>query len=85
MKIIKKFPQIILVAIFLSSCMKSIKKDEPIENLKKNINESANYITSKHSKKNLLVDFFHRETHPSKKIVTIPDSVLIYKKLLKSN
>ena len=50
-----------------------------------NINESANYITSKHSKKNLLVDFFHRETHPSKKIVTIPDSVLIYKKILKSN
>ena len=50
-----------------------------------NIKESANYITSRHSKTNLLVDFFHRETHPSKKIVTIPESVLIYEKLFKMN
>ena len=49
-----------------------------------NIKESANYITSRHSNKNLLVDFFHRETHPSKRIVTIPDSNLIYEKLFKS-
>ena len=42
MKIIKQFPQIILIAIFLSSCMKSIKKEAPIENLKKNINENSN-------------------------------------------
>ena len=42
MKIIKQFPKIILIAIFLSSCMKSIKKDEPIENLMKNINENSN-------------------------------------------
>ena len=42
MHIIKKFSQIILFTILLSSCMKSIKKDEPIENLKKNINENFN-------------------------------------------
>ena len=42
MNIIKNFSQIILIAIFLSSCMKSIKKDEPIENLMKNINETTN-------------------------------------------
>ena len=42
MKIIKLFPQIILIAIFLSSCMKSINKDYPVENLKKNINENSN-------------------------------------------
>ena len=42
MKIIKQFPQIIIIAIFLSSCTKSINKDNPIENLKKNINEKSN-------------------------------------------
>jgi len=42
MKIIKQFPQIILIAIFLSSCMKSINKEDPIENMKKNINENSN-------------------------------------------
>ena len=41
MKTIKQFPQIILIAIFLSSCTKSINKDDPIENLK-NINEKSN-------------------------------------------
>ncbi len=50
-----------------------------------NIKESADYIISRHSEKNLLVDFFHTKTHPSKKIVTIPESILIYEKLLKSN
>ena len=42
MKIIKQFPKIILIAIFLSSCMKSINKEDPIENMKKNINENSN-------------------------------------------
>jgi len=42
MNIIKNFSQIILIAIFLSSCMKSIYKDYPVENLKKNINENSN-------------------------------------------
>ena len=42
MKIIKQFPQIILIVIFLSSCMKSNNKEYPIENLKKNINENSN-------------------------------------------
>ena len=42
MNTIKRFSQIILIAIFLSSCMKSIKKEDPIENLKKNINENLN-------------------------------------------
>ena len=42
MKTIKQFPQIILIAIFLSSCMKSINNEDPIENMKKNINENSN-------------------------------------------
>ena len=42
MKIIKQFGQIILIVIFLSSCTKSINKDVPIENSKKNINEKSN-------------------------------------------
>ncbi len=39
MNIIKKFPQIILIVIFLSSCKTSTNKDYPIKNLKKNSNE----------------------------------------------
>jgi hypothetical protein len=42
MKIIKKFPQIILIAIFLSSCRTSINKDNQIKNLEKDINEISN-------------------------------------------
>ena len=42
MNIIKRFSQIILIAIFLSSCMKSIKNEDPMKNLKKNINENSN-------------------------------------------
>ena len=42
MKIIKKFPQIILIAFFLSSCKASINKENPIKNLEKNINEISN-------------------------------------------
>ncbi len=40
MKIIKKFPQIILIAIFLTSCRTSINKENPIKNLEKNINKN---------------------------------------------
>ena len=39
MKIIKQFPTIILIAIFLSSCRTSVNKENPIKNLEKNINE----------------------------------------------
>ena len=39
MKIIKQFPQIILIAIFLSSCRNSINKENQRKNLEKNIND----------------------------------------------
>ena len=42
MKIIKQFPQIILIAIFLSSCKSSINKDSLQKDLEKNINENTN-------------------------------------------
>jgi hypothetical protein len=42
MKIIKQFPQIILMAIFLSSCRTSINTDNPTINLEKNTNEISN-------------------------------------------
>ena len=42
MKILIQFPLIFFIAIFLSSCMKSIKNEDPIKNLKKNINENSN-------------------------------------------
>ena len=42
MKIIKKLPQIILIAIFLSSCKTSINKEYPLKKLEKNINEISN-------------------------------------------
>ena len=42
MKIIKQFPLIILIAIFLISCKTSTNKEYPINNLKKNINENLN-------------------------------------------
>ena len=42
MNIIKQFPPIILIAIFLSSCKSSIKKDYPLKNLEKNVNENLN-------------------------------------------
>ena len=42
MNIIKQFPQIIVVAIFLSSCSTAINKDNQIKNLDKNINEISN-------------------------------------------
>ena len=40
--IIKNFSQIILIAIFLSSCKTSINKDYPLKNLDKNIKENSN-------------------------------------------
>jgi len=42
MKIIKQFTQLILIAIFLSSCRTSTNKEYPIKNLEKNINEISN-------------------------------------------
>ena len=40
MKIIKQFPLIILIAIFLISCKTSSNKEYPINNLEKNIDEN---------------------------------------------
>ena len=42
MKRIKKFSQIILISIFLSSCSSSIKKESPILNTEENINIDPN-------------------------------------------
>ena len=42
MKQINKLLQIILIAIFLSSCRTSIKQENPIRNLEKNINDISN-------------------------------------------
>ena len=41
MNILKKLSQIILIAIFLSSCRTSINKDYRIKNFEKNINENV--------------------------------------------
>ena len=42
MKRIKKFSQIILISILLSSCSSSIKKESPIINQEENINVDTN-------------------------------------------
>ena len=42
MNIIIKFSQIILIAIFLSSCRTSINEEYPLKNLEKNIKENPN-------------------------------------------
>jgi len=42
MKIIKQFPLIILISIFLISCKTSTNKDYPINSLEKNIEEKSN-------------------------------------------
>ena len=42
MKIIKQFPLIILIAIFLISCKTSTNKEDTINNLEKNIEENPN-------------------------------------------
>ena len=38
---IKQFSQILLIAILLSSCKSSLNKENPINNLEKNINENT--------------------------------------------
>ena len=42
MNIIKNFSQIILIAIFFSSCGTSVNREYPLNNLEKNINENSN-------------------------------------------
>ena len=42
MKIIKQFPLIILISIFLISCRTSTNKDYPTTNLEKNIEDNPN-------------------------------------------
>ena len=42
MKIIKQFPLIILISIFLISCKTSSNKEHPINNLEKNVDENSN-------------------------------------------
>ena len=42
MKIIKQFPLIILIAIFLISCRTSINKEYPLKNLEEKINVKSN-------------------------------------------
>jgi len=42
MKIIKQFPLLILISIFLISCRTSTHKDYPINNLEKNIDKNLN-------------------------------------------
>ena len=42
MNLIKQFLQIIIIAIFLSSCRTSINKENQRKNLEKNINEISN-------------------------------------------
>ena len=42
MKIIKQFPFITLIAIFLISCKTSTNKEYPINNLEENINKNTN-------------------------------------------
>ena len=42
MKILKHFPQVIIVAIFLSSCRTSMNEKNPMENLEENISDISN-------------------------------------------
>ena len=42
MNLIKQFLQIILIAIFLSSCRTSLNKENQRKNLEKNIDENTN-------------------------------------------
>ena len=41
MKLIKNFSQILLIAIFISSCKTSINKDYPIINSEENVNQNV--------------------------------------------
>ena len=47
MKLIKKFSQLVLIGIFLSSCRASIDKELPIINSDKNINEKKILVKKK--------------------------------------
>ena len=47
MNLIKQFPLIVLIAIFLSSCKAAINKESPVKNLEKNINEISNPKTER--------------------------------------
>ena len=42
MKVIKQFLQLILIAIFISSCKTAINQNNPIPNSEENINENIN-------------------------------------------
>ena len=42
MYLIKQFSQIILIAIFLSSCRTTVNKEYPVKNLEENINDKSN-------------------------------------------
>jgi len=42
MYLIKQFSQIILIAIFLSSCRTTVNKEYPLKNLEENINDKSN-------------------------------------------
>ena len=42
MRRIKEISQILLISIFLSSCVSTINKESPINNLEENINENTN-------------------------------------------
>ena len=42
MKIIKQFPMLLLIAIFLISCRTSTNKEYPTNNLEKNIEDNPN-------------------------------------------
>ena len=46
-----------------------------------NIKDSAEYITTKNSNENILVDYFHSKTYPNKNLVTIADSISLYENL----
>ena len=46
-----------------------------------NLKDSAEYITSKNSKENILVDYFHSKTYPNKNLVNIQDSISLYENL----
>ena len=43
MNIIKNFSQVILIAIFFSSCKTSINEEYPLNNFEENINDKTNY------------------------------------------
>ena len=69
--------------IVKTNCIEFNKKN--IYSYQVNIKDSADYITSEHSKENNLVDYFHSQNYPNKNIVTIKDSKLLYENLFKKD